>query len=223
VATVDSSLTLSRGLRLLRIVCESSDGVSVTDAAAALKTHRQGIYRLLRPLLEQRFVVRGADNRYRPGLGLMELITAIRPRLQQLAAPRLAALADELRATSLLLIRDGDDAVLIFVAEPRDAGMHLAFRPGTRYKLDQGAAGVALLSGEPARSEERIAVSEARVRGYALTSGELWPGVTGVAAPISHAGLVEATVSAMWTGERDPTAAGEAIKKLAAELSNALA
>lgn len=223
VATVDSSLTLERGLRLLRIVCESSDGISVTEAAAALRSHRPGVYRLLKPLLDQRFIVRGADNRYRPGSGLMDLTTAFRPSLQQLAQPRLAELADELQATTLLLVRDGDQAVLISVAEPRDAGVHLTFRPGTRYGLGQGAAGVALLSGEPARPGERAVVADARINGYALTSGELWPGVTGVAAPVLRGSIVEAAVSAMWTGEREPTVAGAAVGRLAVELAAALA
>jgi len=47
-------------------------------------------------------------------------------------------MADELRATTLLLIRDGDEAVLISAAEPHNAGAHSTFHPGTRYASTGG-------------------------------------------------------------------------------------
>ncbi len=67
------SLTLERGLRVLRVLAEHPDGLSVSALAAEMETHRAGIYRLLGPLVDQRLVVRDADGRHTLGVGLIEL------------------------------------------------------------------------------------------------------------------------------------------------------
>ncbi|MGZ4168889.1 MAG: helix-turn-helix domain-containing protein, partial [Solirubrobacteraceae bacterium] len=53
-----SSLTLERGLRVLRVLGEHPEGLTVSELADALATHRAGIYRLLGPHLSQRLVGR---------------------------------------------------------------------------------------------------------------------------------------------------------------------
>src|SRR5688572_6739523 len=115
----NGSQTLERGLRVLRVLAGHPDGLSVTDLATALGTNRAGIYRLLGPLIEQRLVTRAPDGRHTLGAGLVELASLVHPRLQEAAAVELRPLADELRATTALTIRDGDEAVVTAVAEPR--------------------------------------------------------------------------------------------------------
>jgi len=66
----------------------------------------------------------------------------------------------------------------------------LAYRAGTRHRLDQGAPGLAILAALPARAHERTV---ARARGYAVTHDELQPGASGIACP-PPAGDISASV-----------------------------
>jgi DNA-binding IclR family transcriptional regulator len=217
------SQTLERGLRLLRVLADEPDGLSVTELAAELDTHRAGTYRLLGPLAAHRLVVRGADGRYALGLGLLELASAVRSRLQEVAVRELRILADELQATTALTIRDGDDAVVAAVVEPTGTAMHVAYRPGLRHPVDRAAPGLAILSAGPALPGERSEVALARERGWAVSTGELLPGATGVAVPVPATGPgAEASISAVWVDPRDPAAMAVQVRRAAAAIGAAL-
>lgn len=199
------SQTLERGLRVLRLLAHHPDGLTVTELADELSTHRTGIYRLLGPLTEERLVVRGAGGRHTLGLGLLELASAVRSRLQEVAVRELRVLADELHATTALTIRDGAEAVVAAVVEPSGTAMHIAYRPGLRHPVDRAAPGLAILAGDTALPGERPEVGVARERGWALSTGEILPGATGVAAPIVVPGRpTDASISAVWVDPRDP-------------------
>jgi DNA-binding IclR family transcriptional regulator len=212
-------LTLERGLRVLRVLAEHPEGMTVSELADALGTHRAGIYRLLGPHLAERFV-RRRDDRYFLGTGLVELASRVRPRLQEAAGPLLQALADELHATAALTVRDGEDAAVVLdVRSPRHADMHIAYRPGLRHPVAIAASGIAILAGAPSRPTERAEVAVARERGWARSAGELLPGASGVAAPVGDA---DAAVSAVWIGERDEPAMARAVIASARALADAL-
>jgi DNA-binding IclR family transcriptional regulator len=215
----DSSQTLARGLRVLRALADSPDGLSVTELAAELGTHRAGIYRLLGPLVEERLVARAA-GRYTLGLGLVELASAAQPELQEVAVRELRTLADETRATTALTVRDGDEAVVVAVVQPRSTPMHIAYRPGLRHPIDRAAPGLAMLAAGPPRPGERPEVEESRRRGWAISSGELLPGATGVGVAIP--GEPDAAISAVWSGERDPAGAAELVVRSAGAIARAL-
>ena len=160
------SLTLERGLRVLRVLAGHPDGLSVSQLADELETHRAGIYRLVGPLASERLVVRGSNGRYTLGLGLLELASAVRSRLQEVAVRELRSLAEEVRATTALTIRDGNEAVVAAVVEPTTTVMHIAYRPGLRHPIDRAAPGLAILAGGPPLRRERPEVEigrEARV------------------------------------------------------------
>ena len=217
------SLTLERGLRALRVLAGHPDGLSVSDLARELSTHRAGVYRLLAPLSDQRLVVRGADGRFRLGIGLIELASGVRARLQEVAIPELQALADEVGATTALTFRDGEHAVVAAVLEPRSSDIHIAYRTGLRHELDQAASGIAILAALPARAGERAAVAEARERGWSLSSGELLPGATGVGAAIAGPGEgAEASISAVWIGGRDPAATAALVTAAAVRIASVM-
>jgi DNA-binding IclR family transcriptional regulator len=202
---------------VLRVLADHPDGLSVSELAGALDTHRAGIYRLLGPLVDQRLAVRGEDGRYVLGAGLIELASRVRPRLQEVAIPELRRLADALGATTALTVRDGEEAVVAAVVEPRNTDMHIAYRTGLRHRLDQAASGIALLAGLPPRPGEREQISTARARGWSQSTSELLPGgVTGVGAPIVVSGHeCEAAVTAVWADDRDPAGAAEAVMQSA--------
>ncbi len=211
---------MERGLRVLRVLAAHPEGLSVSQLALALDTHRAGVYRLLGPLLEERLVQRSDGGLHTLGLGLIELASGVRQRLQEFAAPELQRLADSLGATTALTLRDGEEAVVVAVVEPRNSDMHIAYRAGLRHALDRAASGIAILAGLEPRPGERAAISEARERGWALSHGELIPGATGVAAPIRvAAGEVEASVSAVWIEQLDPARAAVAVMRSAAAIA----
>ena len=217
------SQTLDRGLNVLRVLAGDPDGLSVTELAAELDTHRAGIYRLLGPLVAHRLAVRGADGRYTLGLGLLELASAVRSRLQEVAVRELRVLADELHATTALTIRDGDEAVVAAVLEPSGTAMHIAYRPGLRHPVDRAAPGLAILSGDPPLAGERAEVAVARERGWAQSTGEILPGATGVASPILVAGReTEASISAVWVDPRDPEQVAAHVVRAARAIAAAL-
>jgi DNA-binding IclR family transcriptional regulator len=216
-------LTLERGLRVLRALAAEPEGLSVSELAADLHTHRAGIYRLVGPLAAQRLVVRGGDGRYTLGLGLLELAGAVRSRLQEVAVRELRRLADEVRATTALTVRDGDEAVVAAVIEPTSTVMHIAYRPGLRHPIDRAAPGLAILAAGPPLAGERPEVEAARARGWSQTTGELLPGATGVAAPIVvRGGDVEGSISAVWIEPRDPAAMAAPVVRAARAIAAAL-
>lgn len=217
------SQTLERGLRLLRVLAEHPDGLSVSALASALDTHRAGIYRLLGPLVGQRLAVRGEHGRYVLGAGLIELASRVRPHLQEVAIAELRRLADELGATTALTVRDEEEAVVAAVVEPRNTDMHIAYRTGLRHRLDQAASGIALLAGLPPREGEREPIRIARARGWSESTSELLPGATGVGAPIVVTGHdCEAAITAVWMDGRDPVGAAQAVMRSARSIASAL-
>jgi DNA-binding IclR family transcriptional regulator len=219
MSPASSSLTLERGLRVLRVLAEHPEGMTVSELADALGTHRAGIYRLLGPHLAER-LVRRADDRYFLGTGLVELASRVRPRLQEVAGPLLQALADELTATAALTVRDGEEgAVVLDVRSPRNADMHITYRPGLRHPVAIAASGIALLAASPPRPSERRVVTQARERGWSHSTGELLPGATGVAAPVPTA---DAAVSAVWIGDRDAPVMAQSVMATARALADAV-
>ncbi len=220
---VQGSLTLERGLRVLAVLSDHPDGLSVSDLARELSTHRAGIYRLLGPLSDRRLVVRGEDARFRLGVGLIELAGSVRARLQEIAMPELQALADDVGATSALTIRDGDDAVVAAVCEPRNSDIHIAYRAGLRHRLDQAASGIAILAALPPRAGEREAIARTRDRGWSHSAGELLAGASGVAAAVDRSGGgVQASVSIVWIDERDEAAMAGHVLAAASRIATAL-
>jgi DNA-binding IclR family transcriptional regulator len=222
-AAAHHSLTLERGLRVLRVLAEHPDGLSVSALAAELDTHRAGIYRLLGPLMDQRFVVRDASGRHTLGVGLIELASRVRSRLQHAARPELQRLADQLEATTALTVRDADEALVVLVVEPRGTDMHITYRAGLRHPLDVAASGIAILAGSAPRSGEREAVVAARARGWADSHGELLQGTTGVGAAIlAGDGDAQAAISAVWLLSRDLEDAGRRTRAAADAIAAAL-
>src|SRR5262249_4249262 len=152
-----------------------------------------------------------------------ELASGVRTRLQEVAIPELQALADEVGATTALTFRDGEEAVVMAVLEPRNSDIHIAYRTGLRHKLDQAASRIAILAALPPRPGERGAVTDARGRGWSLSSGELLPGATGVGAAIAApTGGAEASISAVWIDDRDVEDAAALVTATAGRIASAL-
>src|SRR6201999_1306957 len=182
--TAPGSQTLARGLNALQLVADAPSGLTVQQVADGVGVHRTIAYRLLGTLSQFRFIAKGEDGRYRPAAGLAVLGASFDRNVRQLSLPTLRALADDLGTTVSLLVAEGDQQVAIAVIVPSQVAYQLAFHEGSRYPLDRGAAGIALLSSMPPRPGERDLVTQARGRGWVTTYGEIEPNTYGLAVAV---------------------------------------
>jgi DNA-binding IclR family transcriptional regulator len=202
----ESSQTLDRGLRLLELLADADEPLSVTALAAGLGTARPVVYRLLATLEGHGLARVDAGGRYRLGLGVLGLTKRSLPLLRAAAEPRLRALAAQVAATAHLTLADGTEGVAVLVVEPASTTFHVAYRAGTRHPLNLGAAGKAILGGRTSRP-----------RRWYVTRGELQEGATGLAVPLGHPDL-EASVGVVSFGGLDTATAGPAVVRTAAAL-----
>ena len=180
------SQTLARGLAALQLVAASRTGLSVQQVADDIGVHRTIAYRLLSTLAQFRFVAKGEDGRYRSAAALAVLGSSFDNNVRQLSVPTLRALADALGTTVSLLVAEGDQQVAIAVIVPTNVFYQLSFHEGSRYPLERGAAGIALLASMPPRPGERDLVPETRQQGWIITHGEVEPNTFGLAVPVKR-------------------------------------
>lgn len=218
--TAPGSQTLARGLTALQLVADAPLGMTVQQVADGVGVHRTIAYRLLATLAQFRFVAKGDDGRYRPAAGLAVLGASFDRNVRQLSVPILRALADELGTTVSLLIAEGDQQVAIAVIAPHQVAYQLAFHEGSRYPLDRGAAGIALLSSLPPRPDERDLVASAREQGWIITHGEIEPNTYGLAVAVQRDAPSPPTCINLISHREDVVVQGkDAVIKAAKELS----
>ena len=81
----ETSQTLDRGLRVLRVLAESPEGLTVTELSSRLQVNRTVVYRLISTLEQHGLVRRDARSRLFVGLGVLHLASAVQPLLRDLA------------------------------------------------------------------------------------------------------------------------------------------
>lgn len=205
----ETAQTLDRGLRLLHLVADAPEGLTVTEAAVRLGVSRAVVYRLVAALVAHG-LVRRDDSRLRLGVGLLRLARRVQPLLADAALPQLRRLAERVGATAHLTVADGAEAVALAVVEPSWTAFHVAYRTGSRHPVDRGAAGQAILAGR--RGET----------GWTASAGELQAGAFGVAAPVPGIEGLEASVGVVALAALDPDEVGPAVVATAAALARAL-
>ncbi|MCV7261036.1 IclR family transcriptional regulator [Mycobacterium shimoidei] len=220
---VNGSQTLARGLSALQLVANAPGGMTVQQVADGLGVHRTIAYRLLGTLAEFRLIAKGDDGRYRPAAGLAVLGASFDHNLRQVSLPTLRALADELGTTVSLLVAEGDQQVAVAVIVPTQVAYQLAFHEGSRYPLNRGAAGIALLASLPPRPGERDLVARARDQGWVVTHGEIEPNTYGLAVPVHREPPSPPTCINLISHREDVVMRGkDAVLKAAKELSATL-
>jgi DNA-binding IclR family transcriptional regulator len=208
----ETSQTLARGLRVLRLLAEEPRGVTMTDLARRVDVNRTVAYRLVATLVDFGLARRDSEGRVYVGVGVIELARAIEPLLRDQARPVLRKLAEDVGATAHLTIAEGDEALAIAVIEPSWTDYHVAYRVGTRHPLDRGAAGRAIALGR---------VDDAAP--YAVTHDELQPGASGLAAPVRGVTGLECSVGVVALGELDVDSVGVRVVRAASDLARRLA
>jgi DNA-binding IclR family transcriptional regulator len=217
------SQTLARGLTALQVVASSPSGLTAQQVADHVGVHRTIAYRLLSTLAQHRYVVKGEDGKYRPAAALAVLGASFDNNLRALAVPTLRTLADDLGATVSLLVAEGDQQVAIAVIVPTLVFYQLSFHEGSRYPLERGAAGIALLACMPARPDERDLVPLTRRQGWVITHGEIEPDTYGLAVPVRRRPPSPPTCINLISHRKDQLLAGrDAVIAAAARLSDIL-
>lgn len=181
---MSTSQTLSRGLDALEFVALAETPPTIEGIAEHLGVHRSIAYRIVRTLEDHHLVHRDSAGACQPGVRLAALGRFARPTLRSIALTELPHLANELALTCFLVVRDGDEALTLESLEPTTSQFHITYKPGIRHPIDHGAPGIAILAGDPPISTERLEVTEARARGWAVTTGEVVPGSTAIAVPV---------------------------------------
>jgi len=217
------SQTLARGLRALELISQAPGGLTIQEVAEQLDVHRTVASRLLATLTQFRLIARH-DGRFRPAAGLAVLGASFDNHLRDLSLPVLRALADRTQATASLLVAEGGEQVAVAVIVPVGVAYHLSFREGSRYPVDRGAAGLALLAAGPPLEGERDLVTQARRDGWVLTHGEVEPNAWGLAVPVPRKPPASATCINLVSHRRDVledgrTAAMESARELSAILN----
>jgi DNA-binding IclR family transcriptional regulator len=211
--TAETSQTLDRGLRVLKLLADNDHGLTVTELSSKLGVNRTVVYRLLATLEQHALVRRDIGGRARVGLGVLQLVRQVHPLVREAALPVLRSLAEDLGATAHLTLVDGTEALTVAVVEPTWTDYHVACRAGFRHQLDRGAAGRAILS---ARS------GAAREPSYVLTRGELEWGASGAAAPLLGLTGIEGSVGVVMLSEAVPERVGPRVVDAAREVADAL-
>ena len=206
----ETAQTLDRGLRLLHLVADAPNGLTVTEAATRLGVGRAVVYRLAATLGEHGMVRRDGAGRLRLGPGVLHLARRAQPLVADAALPALRRLAEQIGATAHLTVADGGEALAIAVVEPSWTQFHVAYRTGSRHPLDRGAAGQAILAGRNGN------------HGCVSTTGELQPGAYGVAAPVPDVEGLDASVGVVALAPLDVAAVGPQVIATAAAVARAL-
>jgi len=220
VVTAETSQTLDRGVRVLKLLADSERGLTVTELAQRLSVNRTVVYRLLATLEQHGLVRRDIGGRARVGLGVLRLAHRVHPLLREAALPALRSLAEDLGATAHLTLVDGSEALAVAVVEPSWTDFHVAYRTGLRHPLDRSAAGRAILaarsggdgSGGPQRPDP----------GYVVTRAEEQSGACGAAAALVGLSGIEGSVGVVMLSGLVPERVGPRVVEAAAEVADAL-
>ncbi|MEN3584773.1 helix-turn-helix domain-containing protein [Streptomyces sp. ZYX-F-203] len=211
--TAETSQTLDRGLRVLKLLADTDQGLTVTELARRLGVNRTVVYRLLATLEQHALVRRDVGGRARVGLGVLGLGRQVHPLVREAAMPALRSLAEEIGATAHLTLVDGDEALAVAVVEPSWTDYHVAYRAGFRHPLERGAAGKAILGARQGRGQRPE---------YTLTRGELEAGACGAAAPLLGIPGVEGSVGVVMLAEVVPEQVGRRVVEAARDVARAL-
>ena len=116
-----ASQTLSRGIRILEVLADAREPLTIDQLADRLSVHRSIAYRLLRTLEDHGLVTRDAGGRVALGARMAALAAGVAHDLQAEALPELTAAANDLGMTCFLSLLDHDECVTLVSVEPRHA------------------------------------------------------------------------------------------------------
>jgi DNA-binding IclR family transcriptional regulator len=200
---------LVRALNLLLYLREQESPVSAADLVAALGMPPSNIYRLVQTLELAGLVERRGRGEIVLGLRLLDLGRVVQQRIDDeivpVAQPVMRRLTQLTGETSLLTVRTGLQVICVLSIDSPQP-IRLSFAPGRVVPLTRGASGKVLLPWLPERIRRQVLedarerpshqgdtlppdvvereLAPIRAQGYCITTGEVDPDTTAVAAPI---------------------------------------
>jgi len=188
------SQTLSRGIRVLELLSEAGEPLTIAQVADGLGVHRSIAYRILRTLEDHGLVERDDAGRLVLGIRLAVLARSVSRDLQTVALPELTAIANEFGATTFITAFDHREVVTLVSVEPQRSHASVAQRPGSHHSVRTGAPGIAVqMQMTPAQLADLAAddlalpaetLRACAVDGYATSSDEVIPGLSSIAVPL---------------------------------------
>lgn len=224
---------LSNGIVVLKLVAASRYPLTAASIAEATGLSRATTHRLLRTLEHHDLLATTEDGRYQCGPGIAPLAASVQRSFRQMVAPALRSLADRTGKTSFVAVQDEDECVTLLSAIPTGFQTSIAQAPGTRHSMTAGAPGKAILSVIPKDawpttdpkstkyqdlSEE---IAEIWNQGYAVSEGEVLPGVSSIAVPLTVPGERPCALALLCTEQKiDRQQLVAALKETAANIEN---
>ena len=221
--------TLSRGIRCLEELAAARGPLTIAQLAAGLGVHRSIAYRIVRTLEDHHLVRRRVDG-VELGLGLIELARSVVRGWEDNIRTAVRTLADDLKMTTYIAVRDGSDCVVLISEEPRGGDAVVTYRPGYRHSVKIGADGKAIQSALlpeewKALGAEIVQTPEIRAvaaRGYANSTGEVISGLSAVAVPMRLRAWGAAALAVVFVGSKFSVAElGRRLSSTAAEIQRA--
>ncbi|PQA80486.1 ArsR family transcriptional regulator [Limnohabitans sp. TS-CS-82] len=170
------SQTLARGLTALEIIGSVPEPISVAALSQQLNIHRSMGYRLVKTLEQSGFVERDVSGGLIVGSKLAILARGVAKDLRSAAAPELAAIAEALEMTAFLVAYDGEFAVTLSSAEPKNLETTLGKKPGSRHAVGQGAPGKVIQS--------LLKPKKFPPQSFEVSENEVIHGIASIAAPL---------------------------------------
>jgi DNA-binding IclR family transcriptional regulator len=229
-AAATPSQTLSRGIRVLEILADAREPLSIDETARRLGVHRSVAYRLLRTLEDHGLVTRDAAGRIQLGARMAALAAGVAHDLQAEALPELTAVANDLGTTCFLVVLDHEECVTLVSVEPRHAVASVAQRPGTRHPVTVGAPGKAILSvlaptSWPAEVSDQLRddVTDAAAHGFATSHDEVIPSLRSVSVPLVVRGRQPSAIAVVYVASaHEPAEIAARLQRSATVIRDAL-
>lgn len=203
MSRTDTTQTLERGLDMLLAFSEQRAVMTISQLAEATELPESTVYRLIRTLRHKGLIEQAAPGLYRMGLRTIPMAETARQGLEfnllSVVRPIMFELSIKTGETTALCALSGSQAVVVASIEGSNR-VRLALEQGRTLPLASGAAGRVLLAFlDPAVRAEVLQeccadraqalqgeLEAVRQAGYAVTDGEIMPGVRCIAAPIFH-------------------------------------
>ncbi len=199
--------SLQKGIDMLFLFTKDRTSMTVEEIARAIKMPIPSAYRFIATLKERGLLEKDPrTGRYSLGLRLFKLEEAVRRKLnlEAVAVPLLKELAQVTGETVQLTVLNEDRGICIFVEESTSP-LRIAPEKGRSLPLHAGASVQVILAFLPEAAQNRFyrrrmekftdrsitnptalkkRLADIRRQGYAETSGEVYLGSVGIAAPI---------------------------------------
>jgi DNA-binding IclR family transcriptional regulator len=110
-----SSRILFRGLAILELLAKAPEGLPAPEIAEAMGLHRSSIYRYLKVLVDQGYIMKGDDGRFVLGARILELASLALERndLRNVAHPELIELCSQTGGTVHLCRLDEAEVIYL--------------------------------------------------------------------------------------------------------------